>query len=468
MGETGKNPSKKSCLQIAMSPKNSPLILCATFLFGCQFQSYQAKPIEPQKVSEVFAQRAITEQRFQQFLIAQGYSQDELPLKSWDLKALTLCAHYFHPSLNVARAQWKAAQISEKHAAEKPLPTINTTFSRSNRANEDINPFAYQFSIDIPIETHNKRQIQIEGFSHLSEIAKLEIAQTAWRLRDEIATTLNEIRWNAAKQQSTQREISLNESIVDMLEKRKQHGLASGLELNQTKLHLRTSLAELNSLSAQKTTLQGQLAQQLGLPLNVVTQLSLNLTPLNNVTSVDANAIQKAALLNRLDVRIALEQYALAENKLKLEIAKQYPDITISPGLAYEFGDTIWSLGFSGLMTILQKNKAAIAEAEQLREVDVARFEALQARIMGEADLANTQLMETLAGLEGENQRHALLKQQFAQLKAQFDKGEIDRLTLTNAKLALENSEKEVARMRYALEKTKIALENTLQTPLYE
>lgn len=462
MGE----PSRKNCLQIAMSPKNIAPIFCATLLFGCQFQAYQAKPIDPQKVSVAFEQRSFSDQKFQEFLITQGYAASELPLTTWDLKALTLCAHYFHPSLNVARAHWKAAQISEKTAAEKPLPTINTTFSRSNQANEDINPFAYQFSIDIPIETHNKRQIQIEGFSHLTEIAKLEIAQTAWQLRQNIALTLIEMHWQETQQQLLKNEVANKENIVSMLEKRKQFGLASSIELSQSKLQLQNSQMTLSNLQTQKTALQSQLAITLGLPLNVVQQMPLAVKHAENSHSPHTEAIKKSALQNRLDVHIALEQYKIAENKLKLEIAKQYPDITISPGLAYEFGDTVWSLGFSGLMNLLKKNKVAIAEAEQLREVEVAKFEALQANVIGEANLANAQLVEAQTALEQKIRQHDLVKQTFDKTKAQFDAGEIDRLALTYAKLALENSEKDIALSKYNLEKAQLQLENIVQAPL--
>lgn len=458
---------RKNSLLSNISPTKYSLIFLSALLFGCQFQAYQAKPIDTQKVSAAFEQRSITDAKFQDFLITQGYQRSELPLKNWDLKALTLCAHYFHPSLNVARAQWKAAQMAEKSAAEKPLPTINTNFSRSNQANQDINPFAYQFSIDIPIETHSKRQIQIEGFSHLSEVAKLEIAQTAWQLRQQIANTLNEMRWHEAQQTLLTNEIAHHQSIEAMLEKRKQHGLASSLELSHAKLQLQASKMSLDHLKTQKVALQSQLAEQLGLPIEAVKPLNLNLAPSEKVGLADTSTDQKTALLNRLDARIALEQYKVAENKLKLEIAKQYPDITISPGLAYEFGDTIWSLGFSGLMNLLKKNKVAIAEAEQLREVEAAKFEALQANIIGETNLANAQVAEMQALLQQKTQQHALLTQHFSKTKAQFDAGEIDRLALSYSKLTLLNSEKEMAQTHYQLEKANIQLENTLQSPLH-
>ena len=116
----------------------------------------------------------------------------------------------------------------------------------------------------------------------------------------------------------------------------------------------------------------------------------------------------------------------------------------------------------------MKKNKVAIAEAEQVREVEVARFEALQANIIGEVNLANAQLAEIDQLHQQKTQQLASLMQTFSRTKAQFDAGEIDRLALTYAKLTLASSEKDIAQTQYKLEKAKIQLENTLQTPLYE
>ena len=49
-------------------------------------------------------------------------------------------------------------------------------------------------------------------------------------------------------------------------------------------------------------------------------------------TSVNSTSknFQEKALLNRLDIRRSLAKYAAAESKIKLEVAKQTPDISLS------------------------------------------------------------------------------------------------------------------------------------------
>ncbi len=447
---------------------NILLLSLALLCSACAFQSYQAKPISAQITANDFEKRSVSDENFISYLQNKGYSSEQLPLKSWDLNALIDCALFFHPNLNVARAQLSAAQASEALASKPNLPTLNGNIARSDRANGDINPFAYQFSIDIPINTHNKREIQIESFSHLTEVAKLEIAQTAWNLRQPIALTLSELKWLDSQLKFSNQQTTLQQQVLSMLEKRKLLGLESSIEVSQATLQLQSINAAKSQLAQNKVVALGNLAQQIGLPISVVNAMPLNLADIKTHPDFPNEDLQKSALLNRLDLRMALARYAVAEAKVKLEIAKQYPDISLNPGYAYEFGDKVWSLGFSSLLNLLKSNKAAIFEAEKLRDVEVAQFEALQADIIGQTNTANAALQQTQLHFSAQQK---ILKQQqafFAKSQAQFNAGEIDRLTLTKAQLAFLNSEKEVAQAEYQTINAWFHLENQLQTPLVD
>jgi outer membrane protein TolC len=210
------------------------------------------------------------------------------------------------------------------------------------------------------------------------------------------------------------------------------------------------------------------LASNLGLSLPKVKHMNIVTDSNSRLTLKLEPDLQAEAAFNRLDLRIALERYAAAEAKLKLEIAKQYPNVTISPGYAYEYGDKVWSLGLSGLLSILNKNKVAISEATSLREVEAAQFEALQSKIMSEASVAYAQLIQAQQFLE--NQKFILKQQQHRtqQMNKRLAAGEIDRLELTFAKLELNAAEKNLALAHYQLKMAEATLENTLQKPLVQ
>lgn len=459
------------CTKIAKRLLSTGALGIIIVLSSCTFQQYNAQPIEQEATVSAIEKRTVDEPRFAEFLTLQMGKDITTPITAWDLPTLIHSAHYFHPDLNVARAQWKATQSSTLKAKQKPLVRVNGGIARSNRANGDINPFAYSFGIDLPIVTHDKQHIRIAEFDHLSNIAKLNVAQTAWLLRHAVTNTFIHLQDSKLQRAHQTKVIVLNQAIVDMLEKRLQYGEASGLEVSAAKRLLNASEAQLQSIIQHAFPLKATLAKNLGLPVSATQTMQFDFAHLlstEHVTSptLISQTTQKTALLNRLDVRTGLVQYAIAENKLKLEIAKQYPDITISPGLGYEFGDHVWSLGFSSLFTLLEKNKVGIAEAKQFRTVAVAKFEQIQTRAMAEASVANAQYAQAVQTVQVYQQKLAKEKENYQVTFRHFNAGILDRMDLTHAKMAILAAEKRLISAITQLNLAILNLENSLQTPL--
>ena len=96
--------------------------------------------------------------------------------------------------------------------------------------------------------------------------------------------------------------------------------------------------------------------------------------------------VRRAALINRFDVRSALAQYAAAEADLRLQIAKQYPDLDIGPGYTYEEKQSYFTLGFSAIIPMFDRNRGPIAEAEAGRLKAAAAFLATQAEVISKSE----------------------------------------------------------------------------------
>jgi outer membrane protein TolC len=437
-------------------------------LTACNFIQYQPKAIDTKLSAERIMSKDPSNPEFIQYLVNSGYKKEQLPLKQWSINELTYCALFFHPSLDVDRAQWRAAEAAVSTASARPVPSINANTANSSRANEAKSPYAFSLSIDIPIETASKREIRIENAQHLSLAAKLQIAQNAWQLRNQVALSLNAYQFNLQQSRLLNIEKIERTEIVAIYQKRLDLGAASNVELSTARLLLQASSAALQANELNHLVLISSLASNLGVSLSKVERMNIVPDTDSRLMLKLDNDLQTAAVFNRLDLRIALERYASVEAKLKLEIAKQYPNINISPGYAYEFGDKVWSLGLSGLMSMLNKNKVAINEALALREVEAAKFEALQTKIMSDASVAYAQLMQAQEVLE--NQKIILKQQQHStqQMNKRLAAGEIDRLELTFAKLELNAAEKNLALAHYQLKMAEAALENTLQIPLVQ
>lgn len=434
---------------------------------GCGFQEYIAKPLNTAEISEKFARRQPDDQQFQDYLIANGYNQAQLPIQQWGADELVYCALFFNPNLDVARAQWRSAEAARMTAALRPLPNLKGNYGDSNNANDEIKPYTYALSIDLPLETANKRNIRIESAEHLSEAAKLRIAQSAWQIRSEVIKTLLEYQYNQQLLDLLTKEQSYRQQIVAMFQKRISVGESASTELSRANLLLQEITTQLNEKQRYQLVLQSRLASSLGMPLNRIMQMPLLQATNAKSLKLDlSNDLQTQALLNRLDIRIALERYAAAEARVKLEIAKQYPDVIVTPNYTYEFGNKIWSLGLAGLMTFITKNKMPIAEAKQLREVEATQFEALQNTVIAEVSTAQARLDQSRQMLENQEKLLAQQQDNTDRIERKFTAGEADRLELTYARLESLVAQKNYALANFMQLMSINDLENVIQAPV--
>ena len=83
--------------------------------------------------------------------------------------------------------------------------------------------------------------------------------------------------------------------------------------------------------------------------------------------------LQRTALLNNIPVRIALARYAATDAALRLEIARQVPELSLKPGYAWDQGDHRWSLGIGYALPLANRNDGPIAEALARRSADSTR-----------------------------------------------------------------------------------------------
>ena len=168
-------------------------------------------------------------------------------------------------------------------------------------------------------------------------------------------------------------------------------------------------------------------------------------------------------------MQASLEDYEAAQSALQLQIANQYPNITLGPGYNYDYGLNKFMLG-PGVdqLPILNQNQGPIAEALAARRQAAANFTALQAQIMGaidEADAAyRTAAQSSATGdkLLVDDQRHE------DQIANQFRVGQVDRVALVTAEVEVSTTALSrfdaVVRERQAIG----ALEDALQHPLFD
>lgn len=439
---------------------------------GCGFQRYHPQPLDPVQRMQEYRAHDPNSEVFRAYLESQGYSAEQWPIARWGIRELTLSALFFHPQLDVARAQLRASQAREVTAGQRLDPSASGTLGSSE---DDEAPWIYSLGLDIPIQTANKRELNLEYARSLSEAARIEIGQTAWQVRSRLLASW--IDYHAASQQAVvlQQEVDTRKEITDMLEKRLEVGMISSPEMGIARLQLQQAQQMLTTQRGRIPALKAALAVHAGLAPESLERLPIATPSLEDLMQAQHeipfarygnDALQDAALLNRLDIRAALARYEAAERKLRLEIARQYPNITLSPSRIYEEGFHIWQLGIGALLPLLNKNQGMIAEARSLREVEAAQFEALQANVIGNLEQAKSRYYGARDTLQQAHEQYAARQQQLQRIQKQFDDGYADRLELAQSRLESIQSLQNLLSAEYAVQQAAAVLEDTLQQPL--
>jgi outer membrane protein TolC len=462
MGSRYENPAEPSgCLV----NRWSAIFVIALFT-GCA--RFESRPISPADSAAKLDARRLDDTGLKKFLETNlGHELDSWPPASWELKTLTLAAFYNHPGLELARAQWRVAQAGVQTAGGRPNPTLGLTPGYDFSAANGLSPWLPFFNLDVPVETAGKRGKRVTRAQHLSESARLNIATTAWHVRSNVRASLLDFTMANRRAMLLEQQLAVQEQIMKLLEQRLAVGAISQPELTTARIALDKTQLDLGDARSKSVDARTRLAESLGLSAaaldGIKVAFDLADRAADALTSAEARRI---ALRGRYDILGALSDYAAAEAELRLQIARQFPDIHLNPGYQFDQGDNKWTLGITFELPVLNQNQGPIAEARARREETAARFTGLQAKAISEIDhgvaayrVAREQLATSDSLLAaGQQQRHSVE----AQLKA----GAADQLDLLSAQLELGVATLAQLDGQAKLQQSLGALEDALQRPI--
>jgi cobalt-zinc-cadmium efflux system outer membrane protein len=444
----------------------SLIISIIPLIAGCA--TFHAQPISALETASSFEARTLDNTDLKKFIEANLHrAVTPWPPKSWDLTMLTFAAFYYHPELDIARAEWDVAKAKVITAGEIPNPGTGFVPEYAFNSPTGVSPWILGLKFDIPVETAGKRGYRIAQAKHLSEAARLNIETVAWHVRSRLRTCLLNFYTSIQTEKILEKQIAIQEDIVKLLEERLAYGEISLPELTIERISLDKTRTILNGTQKQIAENRVRIAEALGLPVEAFagTDIAFNLLEKlpENLPSRD---IRRQALLNRSDILSALSEYEASQSALQLEIAKQYPDIHLGPGYEFDQEENKWSLGFSVQLPVFNRNEGLIKEAKARREESAAEFIALQARVIGEIDRESAGYHEALKKLQAADEMLLTQKGQTQTIKEQFDLGEKDRLALKNAEIEMFSNELLRLESFALLQQSLGRLEDAVQQPL--
>ena len=449
-------------------------VLCAglslALLTSCV--TYEPKPLVPEKSAAAFDARRMDSPELRKFIEQQlGHELKVWPptgTNGWNRELLTLAAYFYHPSLDVARAQWQAAQAAEISAGARPNPTVGVQPGYNfNAASGVLSPWIPGATIDLPIETAGKRGLRISRARQQSEIARCNLLMSAWKVRADVRDVLSNGDLGARRgwlglQVSTQQE------IIRRLEQRQKAGAASSSDVLSARLALAKMKNELELVNESLAVTSTRLAEAVGAPVQAIEFSGITYKYDSvQITHKQLLEFRTQALQGRADIRVALAEYEAAQLSLQLEVARQYPDIHLGTGYQWDQGESKWSfLNVSADLPVLNRNQGPIAEARLKREEAAARFIAIQAKISADIDSATSSFRAAQKRRFVMKQMRDDLQLQYEMITAQLKAGaadHFDELAAFQERVSFRMMEDEAV---YRAELALNQLEDALQRPL--
>jgi outer membrane protein TolC len=404
-------------------------------LTGCV--KYRPKPLEPPRLEQEYRARSLSEPGLRSFLEANAPARPaQWPPTNLNLDTLTLVAFYYHPELEIARARVAAAEAGIVTARGRRNPSLSVG---GGWANSPESAFIFHFDPGFLIETAGKRGHRILQAERQAEVARLGFAEAGWRIRSRLRAALLDHLLALRQSGLLAGEDQVRAEAVRILEQRLAVGEVSRPDVDVASTEWNTTKVALTSAQGRVAETLAALAAAAGMPARSLAAIQFDWPDLEKPPGAERlplATLQTAGLLNRLDVRRALMEYAVTETALQLEVARQYPDIQWNPGYSFDEGHHKFAIGPSLTLPVLNRNQGPIAEARARREEAAARFTALQAQAISEMEKGLAQYHAALAELtQAETQLVPLQQRREKAARRALEIGEADRLALAGIRV---------------------------------
>jgi outer membrane protein TolC len=200
------------------------------------------------------------------------------------------------------------------------------------------------------------------------------------------------------------------------------------------------SLVATRAAEGQAADAKAALAAAIGIPVAGLEAAEFSWSTMDTppaAESLSADQVQRDAVLNRLDIRRSLAQYAAAEAAVHLEIARQYPNFNIGPGYTYEERNSFFTVGFSTSLPIFNRNQGPLAEAEGRREETAAAFVQTQAQVIARSERALAVYTAALKEMGEAQSLYQLQETQMEIIRQGIRAGTDNRLSLDAVQIQL-------------------------------
>ncbi len=361
-------------------------------LAGCQ--SYERKPLDSDASRAAWLTRSPADPSVREFAAAlhraelgSGMGGFE-PLDGLTLAEAEAVTLVFNSDLRQARLEANVTRATAAHAGLWQDPVLGVDLERIVSGAGGANPWVAgsTIGITIPISGRLEAEKARAGADLAAELDR--VAAKEWATRSALRELW--VEWSAARVRTEVAEelIARLRDVASLADRQEKAGSMTRVDARLFRVELAGREADLIATTARVKELELQLRAMLGL----APETPLTLVPSVTFAARTTSADELRPLLDSSNPELAAvrAEYEVAEQSLRTEVRKQYPDLTIGPGYGTDQGDNRVLLGLSLPIPLWNRNQQGVAQASAQREVARGRFETTYEHLSSKLAIALT------------------------------------------------------------------------------
>ncbi len=348
-------------------------------LAGCR--AYEPRPLDATAIREAWLARAPADAPAREYAARLADAERSPNAVVFDpADGLTLAegepvALVYNRELRAARLDAGVTRAVAEHAGRWDDPVAGVDLERILSGVSEPWVTAATLGLTIPISGRLDAERAHAGAIHETDLRRL--AALEWSTR--AALRERWIEWSAhARRGRLADELVLRlRAVADLSRRREQAGSLTRIDARLFRVELAAAESEQISVYAGLEELRLQLCDLLGLAPHAPVDLveTLNFAPPDITDSARTH-------LDALDARnpelaLARANYEAAEQALRLEVRKQYPDLELGAGYGSDQGDDRLLLGVRLPIPLWNRNQQGVARAIAARDAAHAHYESI-------------------------------------------------------------------------------------------
>ena len=309
----------------------------------------------------------------------------------WTDRQLAVAALKLRAGLPRARAEWRAAKAGERSAGARPQPGVSANVERAVSGSEGQSPWVVALAGLLSLELGGKRGARLQEARAHASAAEADLALVAWRTVMATRQAVLHVTLADSARQLAVVELAVTLEVAGLERERFAESAVPASELYRTEAEVEVMRSAAAAAERDLIEARGSLAAALGVPPRSIDSIAV--APARSVAcerldAIGMDSLQAVALTARPEIARSLAEYAIADAQVKLQVAKQYPDLDLGPGFIWDQGVRRWTvaLALPGLLAF--RNRAPIVESESSRGAAGARVLETQESVLRELALA--------------------------------------------------------------------------------